>query len=137
MKKVGLMVLLIVMLVNSACVSNTSRLAQVSAEEDLSESSIFKGLTTKQVVQKLGKPQQKATDSKGNQIWEYKKPADQHKGLNTFVRISSFGLYSEEDAPYVDKLILTFAKGMVTKQEYMENVINISLPGLGGATTSQ
>lgn len=116
----------------SGCAS-TNKLAQLSAAEDLSESTSFKGMSTKDVTKKLGKPQQKKTTSKGNQIWEYKKSADQHSALNGFIRVSSLGLYGEEDAIYVDVLKLTFAGGVVISQEYSENVMNISLPGMSSS----
>lgn len=130
MKLILTVPVVVAMAVVSGCATGgPNRLTQFSYEQDLNESQCFVGQTTKQVIQKLGQPQQRA-NKKGKQIWEYKKPSEQHTTLNTASRAFCLGFCGENDAPYVDVLTLTFINKIVKSQEYNENVLNISLPGL-------
>ena len=128
MKSIRLMAVLaatVVVMVISGCAS--SKFAQVSSTEDMSGSQFLK-MSTKQVEQKLGKPDQRYKEL-NNLIWEYKKPADAHAFMNGMTKVFTYGMISGADAPYVDLLTLTFFNEVVTKQEYSENVMNVSLPG--------
>jgi len=91
----------------------------------------LKGQSTESIIKKYGQPTRKTTDAKGSQRWEYKRPAVARGTINSFVRISSFGILSDADVPYVDILRLNISKNRVTSYTYNENVANISTLGLG------
>ena len=132
MKMLRLLVLLLsfMMLMISGCASD--KLALMSTDQMPS----LKGQSTKTVIDQLGQPSRKYTDSNRNQVWEYKTPASAQQGKNTFVKISSFGLFSGDSSVYVDVLRLTFHNDRVANYTYDENVLNISIPGMANSQIS-
>lgn len=97
---------------------------------DAKEQPALKGKTIAEVTEKLGEPNQRYTDSSGDQVWEYKKPAASKAGLNAMGAIGSFGFGSGSDSMYVDILRLTFHNGSVKKYGYDEAVLGIALPAV-------
>lgn len=83
---------------------------------------IKKGQSVDSIMAKFGKPSSYFTDSKGNQILEYRKPAKGRDVENTWVALVSLGQSSGKDSAYVDYLKITAKNGKVVKHEYQENV---------------
>jgi ABC-type Fe3+-hydroxamate transport system substrate-binding protein len=123
-KLVDVIYLLFAALLLAACASGTAsswKMSDVTAG--------LKGKTEAQIVQKFGEPDRKYRDSKGNTVFEYRKPAEKESGQNTFATISSFGYYSGKDSVYVDIAKIKFKNGRVTSSNYEESVIGIAIPG--------
>ena len=74
----------------------------------------------------LGEPRSRAVDNDGNEIWQYRKNAQEGKGLKLFADITSFGITSGTDAEYQDILCVTFKNNVVLKATYEENVHNLT-----------
>ena len=91
----------------------------------------LKGQSKQAIVERLGQPTRKSTDSNGQQTWEYKRPATSQSSFNKFVAVSSFGMMSGDNSVYVDILRLTFSNDRVKTTALDENVTNVSLPGSG------
>lgn len=92
--------------------------------DDVSSINKNKVKSEAKVVELLGKPVQKY-NSNGQQVWEYRKPADDKVGLNTFVAIGSFGFLSGVDSAYVDLIRFYFIDGKVVDVRYEENVASV------------
>jgi len=123
-KLVDVIFLLFAALLLSACASGSASTWKTS---DVTAG--LKGRTEAQIVQKFGEPDRKYNDSKGNTVFEYRKPAEKESGKNAYVAIASFGFNSGKDSMYVDILKIKFKKGRVASFNYEESAMGVALPG--------
>ena len=92
-------------------------------------SSFSKGQTEASVIQRLGQPYRKYSDSNGVQVWEYRKPTESKSGSNAVIAIATFGMVAGKDSAYVDILRFRFKNHQVTNVETEENVSGVFMPG--------
>jgi len=83
---------------------------------------IKRGMAKSQVTATLGEPRSRRVDSEDREVWQYRKDAQEGKGMKTYVNIASFGLLSGEDADFQDILSVFFKGNVVSKVTYEENV---------------
>jgi len=88
----------------------------------------LKGMSTGEVIQKFGEPFRKSIDLYGDHVWQYRKPAEGQGGVNTFVKIASFGMSSMVGDMFIDLLTIYIRNNRVIHFTYQENVGNLSLP---------
>jgi outer membrane protein assembly factor BamE (lipoprotein component of BamABCDE complex) len=84
------------------------------------------GMAKSDVIAMLGEPRSRVVDNDGGEVWQYRKNAQEGKGVKLFADITSFGITSGTDAEYQDILSVTFKKEIVVKTTYEENVHNLS-----------
>lgn len=87
-----------------------------------SVSEIKSGMTKAQVTGLLGEPRSRSIDNGHNEVWQYRKNAQEGKGMKTYENIASMGLLAGHDAEYQDILTVTFKNDVVTGSAYEENV---------------
>ena|ERR1700722_9240607 len=80
------------------------------------------GMAKSDVTAILGEPRSRSVDNDGDEVWQYRKDAQEGKAVKTFANITSFGLYSGIDSEYQDILTVTFKTNVVSKTTYQENV---------------
>lgn len=91
--------------------------------EDLTNKKVYKGQTAEQLIETIDKPDRRSVDGNGNQVWEYRKSSESGGGaLNTAMRISTFGIASGKNSPYLDILTVYFKGNKVDNFKYEEYV---------------
>jgi outer membrane protein assembly factor BamE (lipoprotein component of BamABCDE complex) len=80
------------------------------------------GLTKTDVTGILGEPRSRLVDDAGDEVWQFRKTAEQYQSNKNFINAMSFGLNSRFDAEYQDVLTVTFKINIVSKVTYAENV---------------
>ena len=80
------------------------------------------GMTKSEVTTIVGEPRSRSVDNDGDEVWQYRKNAQEGKGMKTFADITSFGLTSGMDSEYQDILTVMFKTNIVSKATYEENV---------------
>lgn len=116
LQSLSLVVAMLLALALFGCASQQTALPKADGMSGL------KGQTSQQVLQQFGQPDTKRTDSSGNQVWEYRRPAAEHKGMNTVVSVLTWGMDSGSESQYVDIMILTFSHDRVANFTFSENV---------------
>ena len=91
----------------------------------------LKGQTESQIIERFGPPDRRYNDSK-NTVFEYKKPTEgQNSGINTLVKVTTFGLYQTDS--FVDMMRIKFRNGRVEDYSYNENVVGFASVAEGGS----
>jgi len=93
-------------------------------------SNLHKGQHADSVLQLLGDPYRRHTDSDKNEVWEYRKPAESRSGANTLANIGSFGVLSGAASYYADILKVELKANKVVGFNYQENVTTVTEPSL-------
>lgn len=108
---------LIVCILCFGCASNPPQ-SKFGAE---TVSQVKQGMSKTEITTMLGEPRSRTVESDGTESWQYRKNAQEGKGLKTYMDIASFGLTSGHDAEYMDVLNVYFKDGVVLKTSYQEN----------------
>jgi outer membrane protein assembly factor BamE (lipoprotein component of BamABCDE complex) len=123
MKTIRRFALLVLVTCVTGCASSQSQQSKFTPD---TVTSIKTGMTKDDVMKLLGEPRSHSIDNDGNEIWQYRKNAQQGKAVKAWGNIASFGLTSDTDAQYIDILSVSFKDGAVVKATYEENVHNLS-----------
>ena len=87
----------------------------------IDEVSALKGQTSEAILQRLGPPSSRYTDSNNNMVWEYKQlTSSRNLGMSI-----AMGMSNGSDKVYVDIMRLTFYRGVVANHSYEENTLNV------------
>ena len=79
------------------------------------------GMTKTDVTSIAGEPSMRSQDNASNELWQYRKEAQEGKGFRKVIDISSFGMASGMASRYQDILSVTFTNSIVAKATYQEN----------------
>lgn len=113
------------MLVTFLCVSLIG-CASTSATWKNDDMSSFKnGQNEKSIREKLGKPYKTFTDSNGNRVLQYSKPAEGREAINMMMCIGCFGFVCGPNSTYADKFKFYLKNDRVVKTEAEENMFNL------------
>jgi hypothetical protein len=90
----------------------------------------LKGKTESELISQFGKPYKKYTSSDGVKVLEYRQSTQSGRGMNTLVKIGTFGVLSGENSAYVDIMKIYLANSRVTKATFEENVQGLTMTGM-------
>ena len=116
----------ILILCVSGCATNQTKQSTFTAD---TVNTIKVGMTKSDVTKLIGEPRSRSVDNDGSEIWQYRKNAQEGKGVKLFADVTSLGLTRGVDAEYQDILSVSFKNDLVLKANYQENVHNLA--GLG------
>jgi outer membrane protein assembly factor BamE (lipoprotein component of BamABCDE complex) len=109
-------------IVLAACIAGCASTVNDSKFTADTITQIKTGMTKSDVTAIVGEPRSRSVDNAGDEVWQYRKNAQEGKAVKTFADITSFGLTSGIDAEYQDILTVMFKTNVVSKATYEENV---------------
>jgi hypothetical protein len=80
------------------------------------------GMTKAEGTGLFREPRSRSAESDGSETWQYRKNAQEGKGLKTYMDVASLRLTANHGAEYQDILTVVFKDGGVLKTTYQENV---------------
>lgn len=82
----------------------------------------LKGKAEGEIISQFGKPYKQSINSDGEKVLEYRQSSQDSGFKNTAIAITSFGVLSGEDSPYVDIMKIYLKDNMVVKSTFDQNV---------------